>query len=539
MRAIAIFLPILLVSFSAIGQSSKIDYILKSKVETVQKISTENTPNTIFLKSTFADFHIENSNKELDLENTIITQVALIYTTYKESPTFSQTELNHQRLQSLQKLNPYIFQNDLIEWKFVAQTACSTASEGKEFFHGFAITYRPEASEETMEKEIDFIEKALSGKLDVSIEMVEADDEAVVSEVVESSLEIIDPKSVPHFIGGNRAYAKYIEKELKYPEKAKKEGKCGMVSVSFVVDKDGEVKGARLLNKIGSGCDEEALRVVSDMPKWSPATYEGTPVSSTYTLGINFNLSELDGGCKSYSGAYPFIADYMRSTGTSTASFSIWRNPATDSTVYKTFARNPQWEKMHVVCDFTGSMSPYTAQLLVWHKLNFNANKTRIEHFTFFNDGDKTPDRQKKIGRVGGIYQSKAGNFDEIKALAQQTMRGGCGGDAPENNVEALLKAIEACPECEDYVMIADNYATPRDLSLLEEVHKPVKIIVCGAYGGINPAYLTMARKLGGSVHTMEDDIENLLEINEGEMLTLNNQTYKVLKGEFVRVYGM
>jgi hypothetical protein len=60
-----------------------------------------------------------------------------------------------------------------------------------------------------------------------------------------------------------------------------------------------------------------------------------------------------------------------------------------DTTVFAVLNRNPGWTNILFVCDVTGSMSPYSAQLLIWSKLNFN--RRSASYFTFFNDGDNMP----------------------------------------------------------------------------------------------------------------------------------------------------
>lgn len=202
-----------------------------------------------------------------------------------------------------------------------------------------------------------------------------------------------------------------------------------------------------------------------------------------------------------------------------------------DTTIYNVLDRNKDWEKMLVVTDLTGSMSPYTAQLLVWFKLNEKVNE--VEHFVFFNDGDDKSDLDKKIGETGGIYDGKAENFDEIAALATRTTTNGYGGDDPENNVEALLYGLKACQECKDVVMIADNIAAPRDVGLISKVDKPVKIILCGTEDGINTTYLDLAYQTGGSVHTIEEDIEDLIKVNEGEELRIGREVFTIRDGKF------
>lgn len=202
-----------------------------------------------------------------------------------------------------------------------------------------------------------------------------------------------------------------------------------------------------------------------------------------------------------------------------------------DSTVLKTLERNRDWQNMLVVTDLTGSMAPYTAQLLLWFKLN--EVKDRIGYLVFFNDGDETPDEEKVIGSTGGIYEARARTFDAVAELANQAVEGGNGGDDEENNIEALLRGLKACPECEEVVMIADNYATPRDMELLEQVDRPVRVVLCGTEYGLNIAYLNLALETGGSIHTIEEDIENLKQLSEGEELRIGKEVFIIRDGKF------
>lgn len=202
-----------------------------------------------------------------------------------------------------------------------------------------------------------------------------------------------------------------------------------------------------------------------------------------------------------------------------------------DSTVLNTLNRNKQWQKMLVVTDLTGSMSPYTAELLLWFKLAQNTG--RVEHLVFFNDGDDKADSLKVLGKTGGIYDMEPRSFEEIAALANRVVEKGTGGDESENNVEALLHGIKACPECEEIIMISDNWATPRDLALLKQVHKPVRVILCGTEEGVNPDYLNLARDTGGSVHTIKEDINNLMTLNEGQEIKIGDEVFIIKKGKF------
>lgn len=208
-----------------------------------------------------------------------------------------------------------------------------------------------------------------------------------------------------------------------------------------------------------------------------------------------------------------------------------------DSTVLNALVRNKDWKKMLVVADLTGSMTPYTAQVLIW--LRLNQKRKLAQHFTFFNDGDDKADESKEIGKTGGIYHSDGTDFREILGLAKKTMEGGYGGDDPENDVEAILEGLKACPTCEDIVLIADNYSTMRDYSLIETIGKPVKVIICSnTQDWVSEEYLNLALKTKGSIHTLEEDITDLMKLNEGEILTIGKFKYIIKKGEFKLLGG-
>uniref|UniRef100_UPI00404B426F hypothetical protein n=1 Tax=Gelidibacter sp. TaxID=2018083 RepID=UPI00404B426F len=204
-----------------------------------------------------------------------------------------------------------------------------------------------------------------------------------------------------------------------------------------------------------------------------------------------------------------------------------------DSTVITVLKRH-NWTNMMITADLTGSMSPYTAQLFVW--LRLNTINERVKQFVFFNDGDMTPDNKKIIGKTGGIYDTRSSKFEDVEKLAFTTMRNGYGGDGPENDIESLIKAIDLCPTCTNIVLIADNWAPIKDISLLPQIKKPIKIVLCGADYGINTEYLDLARATGGSVHTMESDLTELMKLNEGQEIIIRGQTFKIEKGKFVRI---
>ncbi len=92
----------------------------------------------------------------------------------------------------------------------------------------------------------------------------------------------------------NRALIDFISRNLIYPEQAQAEDIEGTVYVRFSVSKTGKVTNAKVMNQIGGGCDEEALRVVNMFPAWSPAKNDLGPVAVEMDLPILFALKTVE-----------------------------------------------------------------------------------------------------------------------------------------------------------------------------------------------------------------------------------------------------
>jgi len=207
-------------------------------------------------------------------------------------------------------------------------------------------------------------------------------------------------------------------------------------------------------------------------------------------------------------------------------------NKIPDTSIIKVLDRT-RWEKATIVGDVTGSMYKYTSQLLLWVKLNPIGSLAK--NFVFFNDGDNTPDKDKRIGSTGGIYYKTCNTYAEIESLMKSTMLKGGGGDFPENNIEALLKAEKVFPAAEFQVMFADNWAAIKDKVLWHQLTKPVRIVVCGANEfNVNIDYLNLARITNGSVHLMESDLYNLSGLKEGDVLKVGKNSFVIKNGIFV-----
>ena len=108
---------------------------------------------------------------------------------------------------------------------------------------------------------------------------VSVDDEVFV--VVEEQAE---------FPGGLDSMYAYIVKNLKYPEAAKEKGIEGRVFVSFIIEKDGSISNILIKRAIGGGCEEAAVEMIKNMPKWKPGKQRGKPVRFQFVLPIKFEL---------------------------------------------------------------------------------------------------------------------------------------------------------------------------------------------------------------------------------------------------------
>lgn len=107
----------------------------------------------------------------------------------------------------------------------------------------------------------------------------------------------IDPDEVfivvenpPMFPGGEKELMRYLSQNIIYPSIAQEMGIQGKVYVQFVVNKNGEVINISIVKGIDKSLNEEALRVVQNMPKWTPGSQQGRAVNVSYNIPISFRL---------------------------------------------------------------------------------------------------------------------------------------------------------------------------------------------------------------------------------------------------------
>ena len=110
------------------------------------------------------------------------------------------------------------------------------------------------------------------------------------SKSTDAPLTIVD--QMPSYKGGEQAMVKFIQQNVKYPVTERNAGISGTCYITFVVEKSGKLSSIRVLRGVagGKGCDKEAIRVISKMPKWNPGKQKGKLVRVQFALPIKFTL---------------------------------------------------------------------------------------------------------------------------------------------------------------------------------------------------------------------------------------------------------
>jgi len=89
----------------------------------------------------------------------------------------------------------------------------------------------------------------------------------------------------------------HIYSNVHYPAEARDAGIEGMAVVSFIVERDGQISNIQILRSVGYGIDEEVIRIVENMPNWTPGIHEDETVRVEFKLPIRFKLSDTPGDC--------------------------------------------------------------------------------------------------------------------------------------------------------------------------------------------------------------------------------------------------
>jgi len=253
-----------------------------------------------------------------------------------------------------------------------------------------------------------------------------------------------------------------------------------------------------------------------------------------YKVGVMFKTP----GNKDREAAYDVKTRYIKDTvmvrnNYHIGKFNFARAGLRDSSLATIMDRNKTWSNMVVVEDVTASMYTFTTQMFVWRRMQFDRGK--INKFVFFNDGDEHPDGPP--GKTGGIYCIESDSINKVEKLAFLAMKKGSGGQVPEGDIEAILKAQDQFRTATDIILIADNFARVRDLQLLSLVKKPIHIIVCGVTNRkVLFDYIKIAQATNGSIHTSEKDYNNIGDALSKGLVEIGKLNYMSVRGKLTLV---
>jgi hypothetical protein len=532
--------PILLFSlllFSTITFSQKQERIASLTAlerKQIDRVEKEETNTVTYLPSVFAEDQLifESLPK---LEELTILKVYYVYTQYKLSRSFNQLALDKRRFSLLNKHYPFLLDDPFIEWEILEQTGCSTFEEGDEYFHGFIFVHRPIYSEESRMDEINSIinyfenptDHFIDDKVDPIQEQVEKN--RTSNEQTEESKEEQKENTRAEYSLGNFELYEYFKTHLKNSQEVVLKRDDIWVDTKFKVDENGKISDIKFLEEYADYIKDEVSHTLNTMPDWDPAVKDGKKVSSEVNLQIRVSYSGSVKGMYKRDHIKPiFEAKVVELIEEPEESINIGIQPHKEiidiktTTIYRGLELIDRSKKIALVMDVTGSMNSHIAGMKKW--IIMNHHNLPFTSYTFFNDGNNKSTKKKKVGATGGIYSTTSSA--EIKQLIKSTMLKGNGGERPENDVEAILYAIENDPSCDEILLIGDNYSEVRDLELLDKVSRIVHVLPCAAPKLVRPDYLNIARITGGHL-ILNGKIIELDQVASGASFFIGETEYK------------
>jgi len=486
------------------------------RIETKQFHKKTDPVHYKYVDMDFNSSAIQNKLSRINAEE--VQSITLVYTQFKLVERFDQLALNTKRIDLLLKKFPK-FKHPNIKWYWVAQTGCSDPEACGEYFHGFEIRTKTKAevmAATAATNLLDYYMDLYSGKETGSSvdSLIDIGESSLIKVCDTTSKSRIYHSRLGALQGVRQTSKKLFFERLKI-YKVKPE--------PVVVIQTDERNRVTSVTGVDHGQERIFLASLKRYYRFRTSRFEGKRVLTEYTLhfkepkGAYYRDFDIMVTPLNMEGvAYTSFEDKKVVTTTESCyytdtSMSAVYGTAPDNVVTEVFERNPQWQNCIIATDVTGSMYPYMGQFLVWHEKNLDKRKGNHD-FVFFNDGDMLPNELKKTGETGGTYYVQTANYHSLKEKMTVAMTKGGGGDQPENNLEAILFGLQKNPDCKEVILIADNWATPRDMALLNKIKVPVHVILCGSTS-LNLEYVKVARKTKGSIHTIEHDLYNLDKI--------------------------
>lgn len=148
---------------------------------------------------------------------------------------------------------------------------------------------KQEIPDQELLAKVDAGTATVEGNPDAPVDLGVLEGTGIVEEVVETK-PYTWVEQMPTFPGGDGEMMKYLGKNIRYPPVAQRNGLEGLVVLSFTVSATGQISEIEVLKSLGGGTDEEAVRVVKTMPKWTPGKQNGRAVPVKFTLPVRFTI---------------------------------------------------------------------------------------------------------------------------------------------------------------------------------------------------------------------------------------------------------
>ena len=114
----------------------------------------------------------------------------------------------------------------------------------------------------------------------------------VVEETIEDDAPFVTAETMPTFQGGDlNTFRNWVQSNVKFPQIALENGISGRVILSFVIERDGRLTNIKVLRTPDRSLSEEAVRVLSQSPKWTPGKQRNQVVRVSYTLPVEFRVA--------------------------------------------------------------------------------------------------------------------------------------------------------------------------------------------------------------------------------------------------------
>lgn len=528
-RTIILFLFSTVLSLSSHSQSTEVSRILKTPRTKVEKINPVSDERTILINSDFSENTVANASIKI---NGSIESVYYFYTSYAQSASFDQKKLDAQRIDKLGRMYPEVLTNRFIEWELVEQTECKSPEEGKNYFHGFALVFRPDPSEASRKEEItrlkSFFENPEAGFNSPESNKIALEVDSKSSKSYEAVSAINGMNSPANHPDGNYALFQYFRENIEGGGEMGKNRDDIWVKFSIDVDEEGKLGTPKFKEEYPEYIEQKVIQLFKEMPDWTPEFKNGEPVSSSVNLDLRMSFSPIVRGMYNRDGKKP---DFNQSEVNEFNKQVIEEaeggdpdliNKAERSSVYKGMGEVIPSEKIAIVMDVTSSMTEHIASMVWW--MTNNSDSSNVVHYTFFNDGDNMNDRAKKIGKTGGLYHGDTLYYISAKII--EAMMRGNGGDLEENDFEAVLEAQNKIPSTDAILLIADNFSDVRDESLRFKITKKVHVLVSGEVKAVRECYLDLAKQTGGDIIVNGKRI-TLENMRSGGQITIAESRYR------------